>query len=130
MNPQADAPQALRSWQRGDGDQAIGQALFPADLAVLAGHFPGRPLIPGVHQVALFVLLLQRVVRPGLRLSGISRGKWTAPVLPGMVLDLRARWRLAADSCADTGAGATLIADCECLADGRPTAACRLTFTG
>ncbi len=56
---------------------------FPADLAVLAGHFPGAPLIPGVY---LLALLEQRA---GLVANGVRRAKFLHPVLPGQRLDIR-----------------------------------------
>lgn len=50
---------------------------FPADLPVLAGHFPGAPIIPGVYLLAL----LER--RMGVQVSGISRAKFLHPVTAG-----------------------------------------------
>ncbi len=50
---------------------------FPAELPVLAGHFPGAPLVPGVYLLAL----LER--RMGVSATGINRAKFLQPVLPG-----------------------------------------------
>ena len=54
----------------------IGRFCIPADHPSLPGHFPGRPVVPGV------VLLGEVLARlePGAMLL---TAKFTAPVLPG-----------------------------------------------
>lgn len=59
---------------------------IPLDHPAFAGHFPGRPIVPGV------VLLdaAQRVIETanGLTLAGISVAKFHSPVSPGEQLTL------------------------------------------
>jgi 3-hydroxymyristoyl/3-hydroxydecanoyl-(acyl carrier protein) dehydratase len=50
---------------------------IPADHPALPGHFPGRPIVPGV-------LLLDAVMQAaGLGQGLLRRAKFLAPVLPG-----------------------------------------------
>jgi 3-hydroxymyristoyl/3-hydroxydecanoyl-(acyl carrier protein) dehydratase len=55
--------------------------VIPAGHPSLPGHFPGRPIVPGV-------VILDEVVaalatwRPRLRVSGFSQVKFLAPLLP------------------------------------------------
>ena len=50
---------------------------IPADHPALPGHFPGRPIVPGV-------LLLDAVMQAaGLAQGLLRRAKFLAPVLPG-----------------------------------------------
>jgi 3-hydroxyacyl-[acyl-carrier-protein] dehydratase len=57
-----------------------------ADHPAYAGHFPGRPILPGV-------VLLDRAQRAleqacALRISGLALAKFLSPVLPGEALEL------------------------------------------
>jgi 3-hydroxyacyl-[acyl-carrier-protein] dehydratase len=88
-----------------DHDHFQARACWPADSAVLRGHFPGLPLVPGV----MLVELVAQVAGAGMRagspaahrlegeyvglLAGIRKCSFKRPVLPGEVVavDLRTR---------------------------------------
>ena len=55
---------------------------IPADHPALAGHFPGRPIIPGVV-ILDAVLDAAAAFAPGQTVTGIEQAKFTAPLLPG-----------------------------------------------
>jgi len=55
------------------------------DHPALPGHFPGRPVVPGV-------VLLDRVVEAvagGRRAAGLPSAKFIRPVLPGQEVEVR-----------------------------------------
>ncbi|WP_052213910.1 3-hydroxyacyl-ACP dehydratase FabZ family protein [Belnapia sp. F-4-1] len=54
----------------------------PADHPAFAGHFPGRPILPGV------VLLDAVLQAAGLGQAHLLRAKFTAPVLPGDAVEI------------------------------------------
>lgn len=57
-----------------------------ADHPAFAGHFPGRPLAPGV----LLLQMAQRAIEAELATTvrGLSAVKFLSPALPGQPLDL------------------------------------------
>ena len=78
-------------------DRIVARFVVPADHPALPGHFPGRPILPGV-------LLLDAVLQAaGLARARLLRVKFTAPVLPGdaveLIIEQRAPLRLAFTGC-------------------------------
>ncbi len=66
-----------------------GQFRVAADHPSLPGHFPGRPIVPGVvllDEVGALLLALA----PGHRIAGWPRVKFTTPVRPGQVVNVHA----------------------------------------
>ncbi len=94
-----------------DGTRIVGRKNVTADEPFFVGHFPGRPVMPGVlicealAQVgALLAARSRDGVGPGraLALTGLERARFRRPVVPGDQLDLEVRvlargtsgWRL------------------------------------
>ena len=60
----------------------VGRFSVPPDHPSLDGHFPGRPVAPGVVLLDhAFALIL--AAHPGHRVAGMPAVKFTHPVLPG-----------------------------------------------
>ncbi len=76
---------------RGGGLSAlapVGRFRIPADHPCLAGHFPGRPLVPGVLALdAALALVIAR--QPGRRIAGIVAAKFLHPILPDQEVEVR-----------------------------------------
>jgi 3-hydroxymyristoyl/3-hydroxydecanoyl-(acyl carrier protein) dehydratase len=87
MFPQTDARDALLSATSSHG-KAEGSAQFSPQLAVLRGHFPGNPLIPGVYTVALLAELARRTGVAAGAIKEVQKAKWSQPVYPGDLLNL------------------------------------------
>lgn len=64
---------------------------IPADGPWFEGHFPGRPILPGVAELALAIAALREETGKPLPLQGIAFARLRHVVLPGDRLELSAR---------------------------------------
>lgn len=64
---------------------------IPADGPWFEGHFPGRPILPGVAELALAIAALRQETGKPLPLRGIAFARLRHLVLPGDRLELSAR---------------------------------------
>ena len=64
---------------------------IPAGGAWFEGHFPGRPILPGVAELALAVEALAREAGRPVSLRGIAFARLRQLVLPGDRLDMSSR---------------------------------------
>ena len=55
---------------------------FPASDPIFAGHFPLRPILPGVFQLEMARMAAERVLNCSLALREISKAKFLRPILP------------------------------------------------
>jgi len=125
MQPRADAAAALLWWASTADGGAGGEFRFPGELAVFRGHFPGRPLVPGVYLLATVVELASRALGRRLEVVAVERAKWSAPALPDAALTVRASWQERAGGLLLDGAvqaGATVVASCRIGVQGVPAA--------
>ncbi len=82
-----------------DGDRALGEKLVSSNEPVLQGHFPDRPIFPGVFilealaQTACIWALRRGGGVGGLEptLVGIDNARFRRPVVPGDTLQLDVR---------------------------------------
>jgi 3-hydroxyacyl-[acyl-carrier-protein] dehydratase len=63
--------------------QSQSRFVIPQDHPCLPGHFPGRPIVPGVVVLDCAIAILLRD-RPADRLAGLDEVKFVAPVSPGV----------------------------------------------
>jgi 3-hydroxymyristoyl/3-hydroxydecanoyl-(acyl carrier protein) dehydratase len=69
--------------------QPAGQFSIAPDHPCLPGHFPGRPVVPGVVLLDEVATLVS-AAHPGLVLAALPQVRFLAPVLPGQVVELTA----------------------------------------
>jgi 3-hydroxyacyl-[acyl-carrier-protein] dehydratase len=63
---------------------------IPHDHPSLAGHFPGRAIVPGVVVLDAVIALILRD-RPLSRVTGLDHVKFLTPILPGSEVTVAAR---------------------------------------
>ncbi len=58
--------------------------MFPSDLVVFGGHFPGRPMVPAVLELEIVLAALERFFTGSvLRMVSIERAKFLREIKPG-----------------------------------------------
>jgi 3-hydroxyacyl-[acyl-carrier-protein] dehydratase len=72
-----------------DDGTSLFEFCFAADDAVFAGHFPGRPLLPGVFQLEMARTAAEWTLGCKLGVNEIFRAKFQRPILPGETVRLR-----------------------------------------
>ena len=55
---------------------------FPADDPTFAGHFPNRPLLPGVFQLEIVRSAAEAVLKQPLFVREIVKAKFLRPIIP------------------------------------------------
>jgi 3-hydroxyacyl-[acyl-carrier-protein] dehydratase len=56
---------------------------FDPGLALFKGHFPGAPMLPGVVQIEMVRLMLERAENRPLQIIHIKKNKFLKPIVPG-----------------------------------------------
>ena len=87
----------------------------PSDGAYFEGHFPGRPILPGVAEIALALEALVRETRGNVALRGIAYARLRQIVVPGDLLELTARSGEGGHLRIDLKRGGILVANGEFL---------------
>jgi 3-hydroxymyristoyl/3-hydroxydecanoyl-(acyl carrier protein) dehydratase len=123
MQPSHDAAAALCSWSASGAGAAAGVFRFPGSLPVFRGHFPGRPLVPGVYLLASVAELARRAQGTPLMVVAVERAKWSAPALPDTDLTVSVAWQARPGGLLLDGtvhAGQTVVASCRLAVAGPP----------
>ena len=69
----------------------------PADFPPFAGHFPGKPVLPGIAQTLIVTEALRKFSGQHAELAEIRRIKFTNPAFPEVQLFIQADCRPAKD---------------------------------
>jgi 3-hydroxymyristoyl/3-hydroxydecanoyl-(acyl carrier protein) dehydratase len=78
--------------QRREGDDLVLRLRVPAELEFFPGHFPGRPILPGVLQVHWAIAQARAVAWALGEFQTLEQLKFNALIEPGAELELRLCW--------------------------------------
>ena len=74
-----------------DSDGSLrAQVSTDADCAWFSGHFPGKPVLPGIAQLSMVVKSIEQASGQQLVLQQLARIKFKQLIQPGDVLDITA----------------------------------------
>ena len=74
-----------------DGTQLF-EFEFGPEAGFFKGHFPGRPLLPGVFQLEMARLAAEWTAGNRLRVREIAKAKFQRPIGPGETVTLKLKW--------------------------------------
>jgi len=61
---------------------------FSADDPTFAGHFPGRPILPGIFQLEMTRAAAEIILNRPLAIAEIRKSKFQRPILPDEIIRL------------------------------------------
>jgi 3-hydroxyacyl-[acyl-carrier-protein] dehydratase len=65
------------------------RVLVPADHPTFAGHFPGRPVLPGVVLLDMVATVMRRAMSSEAEVIQLRSVKFRSPILPGDELTIQ-----------------------------------------
>jgi len=102
------------------GGEHVFEFNFPANDPVFAGHFPQRPILPGVFQLEIVRMAAEWVQNRPFAVQEIARAKFQRPVIPGETLKLTMKL---------TATGGTVTARAAFICGGQPAGEALLKLT-
>jgi len=90
MNLQQSITAARVSGPQPEADgSAVLEFRFPASDPVFAGHFPNRPILPGVFQLEMAHIAAELVLNQKLVVREIAKARFQRPILPDETVRLQ-----------------------------------------
>lgn len=68
--------------------------VFPPEFTVFEGHFPEKPILPGICKIQLVKVIIELVEKKKFEISEIKLAKFFAPVVPNDELNLECKLEL------------------------------------
>jgi 3-hydroxyacyl-[acyl-carrier-protein] dehydratase len=78
----------MSDWETGADRVIRARFVFPEDFTGFQGHFPERPVVPGVCLVQSVLAMLEKWHGGPVRLKEISNAKFYSPSTSGEVLEV------------------------------------------
>lgn len=87
---QLDALLQTFAWD--ESNMLHAELCIPSDLLAFDGHFPGRPILPGIVQIQIARAIIEKGVNFSLQLDEIVRGRMSIPVEPYDTVRVEIKW--------------------------------------
>ncbi len=62
---------------------------FSESLEIFRGHFPGNPILPGIAQIEMVKLILEKFLATSLNIRTVKKTKFSHQVEPGTSVHIR-----------------------------------------
>jgi 3-hydroxymyristoyl/3-hydroxydecanoyl-(acyl carrier protein) dehydratase len=74
------------------------EACFSSAAPIFQGHFPGRPIVPAVYQVAVCRMIVEKYYSG--KFIQVTRSRFSAACMPGVLYNVKISTEGNAESCA------------------------------
>lgn len=71
-----------------EGDAATAELAFPPEFTGFQGHFPEQPILPGVCQMTLALVMADRMQGRRTKMAAVTNAKFVAVVMPDQPLEI------------------------------------------
>ena len=102
MRDSISAARKIGPQLQADGSYAF-EFNFSVDDPTFAGHFPKRPILPGIFQLEIVRLAAEWILNSKLSVQEIAKAKFQRPILPGEILKLNLKLSEAENSISARG---------------------------
>lgn len=72
----------------GEGETASAELVFPTTFTGFHGHFPDQPILPGVCQITLALVMADRMLGRRTKMAAVTNAKFVAVVTPDQLLEI------------------------------------------
>lgn len=93
--------QGLKSCSKNEGGDIVATFSFPAESMVFKGHFPVKPILPGVAQLEAVKYMIEQSLGCKCRLQQSTSIKFFQPILPNQEFTFIARCKNIGDGLLD-----------------------------
>ncbi|OGV52678.1 MAG: hypothetical protein A2X49_16535 [Lentisphaerae bacterium GWF2_52_8] len=87
----------IKTWEPGTNGQFQASLRFPPSCVFFEGHFPDAPIVPGVVQLEILRILLERCCGASCRLLAGTNMKFFRPIMPDETLLLAGSYQYASE---------------------------------
>jgi 3-hydroxyacyl-[acyl-carrier-protein] dehydratase len=78
---------------RPDGEQVVVEVTVPSDSPWFSGHFPDRPILPGIAQLDMARDVVRELKRSDFRVYGLKKVRFRQMIRPDDAITVTARRR-------------------------------------
>ena len=87
-----DILNALKAIETGDTPEMIkAYYSFGPKLSVFKGHFPGRPLLPGVFQIEMIRIAIEKFMGKCYNITNVNKAKFSGMIHPKQKIIMKAK---------------------------------------
>jgi 3-hydroxyacyl-[acyl-carrier-protein] dehydratase len=71
-----------------EGNMATAELSFPSEFSGFQGHFPEQPILPGVCQMTLALVMADRMLGRRTKMTAVTNAKFVSVVTPDQPLEI------------------------------------------